>query len=81
MEVTIHVFAYLRERLGATLTVDLPAETTIAALKEAVSARDLLVADTVASSRVAINQEFINGPAIKLHPSDELALIPPVSGG
>ena len=63
------------------VTVELPAQTTITELKARVSSLDPQVAETVAKARVAINQEFVNGPAITLTGHEEVALIPPVSGG
>ena len=81
MKVTIRVFAFLQEQLGTTVTVELPGQTTITELKARVTSLDPQVAETVAKARVAINQEFVNGPAITLTGHEEVALIPPVSGG
>ena len=76
MEVTIRLFAGLRERAGADrLAVQLP---------DGARVRDALdsVGDLVAGIPVvmAVNQEYAD-EGLALHSGDELALIPPVSGG
>src|SRR5450755_1856494 len=76
MEVRVRLFAGLRERAGADeVTLDLPDGALV---------RDALerVADLTAGVRVvmAVNQEYADA-AQPLAAGDELALIPPVSGG
>ena len=76
MEVTIRLFAGLRERAGADrLALQLP---------DGARVRDALdsVGDLVAGIPVvmAVNQEYAD-EGLALHSGDELALIPPVSGG
>jgi MoaE-MoaD fusion protein len=76
MEVTVRLFAVLRERAGASaVTLDLP---------EGASVRDALdslagLADGVPLV-MAVNREYASAETA-LDPGDELALIPPVSGG
>jgi molybdopterin synthase catalytic subunit len=76
MEVSVRLFAGLRERAGTDeLAVELP---------EGARVRDALAefASLTAGAPVvmAINHEYADADAL-LHPGDELALIPPVSGG
>jgi MoaE-MoaD fusion protein len=76
MQVRIRLFAQLRERAGSSeLDVELP---------EGASVRDAIDAlgDVAAGLPVvmAINREYADESA-PLSPGDELALIPPVSGG
>jgi molybdopterin synthase catalytic subunit len=82
MTVTVLLFAILRERAGSdSVEIDLPEGATVAdaferlgdapGLGELVGSRSL---------RMAVNREYASaGTAIQ--PGDELALIPPISGG
>jgi MoaE-MoaD fusion protein len=76
VEVTVRLFAMLRERAGAPeVTLELP---------EGARVRDAL--DSLASLAeglplvMAVNREYASEEQV-LDPGDELALIPPVSGG
>jgi molybdopterin synthase catalytic subunit len=72
--VSVRLFAGLRERAGAAhLDVELPDEATVA---------DLLAAMELGprSCVAAINREYA-GPETRISPGDEVALVPPVSGG
>ncbi len=78
MHVRVRLFAQLRERAGASeLELELP---------EGACVRDVLAADPVASLAgglplvLAVNREYASEDAA-LSAGDELALIPPVSGG
>jgi molybdopterin synthase catalytic subunit/molybdopterin converting factor small subunit len=76
VKVTVKLFAVLRERAGASeLTLELP---------EGARVRDALqsLADVVEGVPVvmAVNREYADGD-VELSASDELALVPPVSGG
>ena len=76
MEVTVRLFAMLRERAGASeVTVELP---------EGARVRDALAALGGLADGLplvmAVNREYAPEDA-RLDPGDELALIPPVSGG
>jgi molybdopterin synthase catalytic subunit len=77
MEVTVRLFALLRERAGAReLTLSLPegarVSDALAALGD-VAPPDLPLV-------MAVNREYARDDQV-LDPGDELALIPPVSGG
>ena len=74
MLVSVRLFAGLRERAGAArVEVELPERATVA---------DLLAALKLAprSCVAAINLEYA-GPGAEIAPGDEVALVPPVSGG
>jgi sulfur-carrier protein len=79
--VTIRVlfFAYLRERCGVReALLDLPEGATVEDLWRALVARyDRLPAE---APRFAVNCCYVD-KTHPLHDNDELALIPPVSGG
>jgi molybdopterin synthase catalytic subunit len=79
--VTIRVlfFAYLRERSGVReTTLELPAGATVEELWRALLARyERLPADPPG---FAVNRLYVD-KSHPLHDNDELALIPPVSGG
>jgi molybdopterin converting factor subunit 1 len=76
MEVRVRLFAMLRERAGASeVTVELPEGARV---RDALSALDGL-ADGLPLV-MAVNREYAEEDA-PLDPGDELALIPPVSGG
>jgi MoaE-MoaD fusion protein len=78
VEVTVRLFAMLRERAGAPeLTLELP---------DGARVRDALASEPLAGLAggiplvMAVNREYADGEHV-LDPGDELALIPPVSGG
>jgi MoaE-MoaD fusion protein len=76
VEVTVRLFAMLRERAGAPeLTLDLPegarVSDALASLEGLAEGVPLVM---------AVNREYAD-PGQVLDPGDELALIPPVSGG
>jgi molybdopterin synthase catalytic subunit len=78
MEVTVRLFAMLRERAGAPqLTLVLPdgARVSDALRSEALAG----LAEGIPLV-MAVNREYADGEQV-LDPGDELALIPPVSGG
>jgi molybdopterin synthase catalytic subunit len=76
VEVTVKLFAVLRERAGASeVTLELP---------DGARVRDAIhsLADVTAGVPVvmAVNREYADEDVV-LAPDDELALVPPVSGG
>lgn len=83
--VSILYFAWLRERIGAAdEELTLPAAVrTVADLMEHLAGRDARHAEAFASRRsirCAVNQEFAPVTTL-LHPGDEVAFFPPVTGG
>src|SRR5579871_1604361 len=82
MDVRIRLFAQLREHAGAEfLETELPDGATVADALRELARRPPLdgVLDRL-PVRMAVNRELAGADA-RLHPGDELALLPPVSGG
>jgi molybdopterin converting factor subunit 1 len=80
-EVTVLLFGRVREIVGAP-EVRMPAAPgeTAATLVESLVARHPALAEWKPFIRVAVNREY--APAERaVAPGDEIALIPPVSGG
>lgn len=81
MQITVRLFSIMREQIGSSvLTLDIPATTTAGHIFS------LVVADTPHLKRlersvmVMVNEQYVD-PDTTLHEGDEVALIPPVSGG
>ena len=82
MRLTVRLFAILRERAGAdTVEINLGEEATaadaIAALRATPELAEVLER---MPARLAVNREYAL-PDARLSPGDELAAIPPISGG
>jgi molybdopterin synthase catalytic subunit len=81
MRVRVKLFAILREKAGVSEAVmELPAGTTAAAAAREIGRRFPVIADAVAKAALAVNMEYAAAEKA-LFDGDELALIPPVSGG
>ena len=81
MRVVVRLFAVLRERAGTSeLVLDLPAGATVATAAQALSECHPAIRDHARHVAYAVNREYVSAGAV-LHDGDELALIPPVSGG
>jgi MoaE-MoaD fusion protein len=81
MRVTVLYFAVLRERRGASSEMlDLPAGGDVAMALATIAKRHPEVAPLLPRAQVAVNQVVVVATAA-LREGDELALIPPVSGG
>lgn len=82
MRIRLRLFALCRERVGADhLDLELPTvNPTVSELLRAV--RDVApeLEEVLPAVRVAVNQRFVEDDVV-IDASDELALIPPVSGG
>jgi molybdopterin converting factor subunit 1 len=79
--IKVRLFAILRERAGTdSLELTLPADATVADAIIALGDLPGLEAVAQGSARIAVNREYAD-PGIVLSPGDELAVIPPVSGG
>jgi len=82
-QVTIHVrlFAIFRETVGTDhISLELPAGSTVSDLLQELSQRWPNLRSVIKRSAIAINQEYASAQR-PLMPGDEVALIPPVSGG
>ena len=81
MNLRLLFFASCRERVGATTgTLDLPAGATVADAVARIGETWPALSRLLPAVRVAVNREFAS-PSQPLAEGDELALIPPVSGG
>lgn len=79
--VRVRLFARLREQAGIeTETVELPADSTLADVYEALKRAHPALEPDRNGVRVALNQEFSDWN-LTVADGDEVAFIPPVSGG
>ena len=75
------LFAGYRDRAGtAEVELDLPEGSTVGHLAEEMLRRHPAITKDPATLVVAVNQEFADHDHVLGH-GDEVALIPPVSGG
>jgi selenide,water dikinase len=82
MSVRVRLFAILRERAGADwVELQLPAGALVSDALDSLGAHDRLggVLERL-PVQLAVNRQYAS-PDTRLHEGDELALIPPVSGG
>ena len=80
---TIHVllFASIRDRAGASaLDLELPASSTVQNAIGVLAERFPPLLDRLGRVMYAVNQQYSDSETV-LNDGDELALIPPVSGG
>lgn len=81
MRVRVKLFAVLRDRAGASeFPLELDVGATVAAAREAIAREHPSLAPHLGRVAFAVNQSYAKPDEI-LKPGDELALIPPVSGG
>ena len=81
MTVRIRFFAALRERAGGAEAVrTVPEGTTVGSLWEALRREQPALGSYGARIAFAVNQEYVDSDRV-LQDNDEVALIPPVSGG
>jgi molybdopterin converting factor subunit 1 len=81
MRINVKLFAVLRERAGMSeLSMDLPAGATVADAALVLAARVPSLEGFSARIAYAVNRNYVKSGTV-LGDGDELALIPPVSGG
>ena len=81
MTITVLLFAKLRELAGVDrVPVDVPAGATVSGLKQALAHRFPPATSLLERSAIAVNREFATDDR-PLAETDEVAAIPPVSGG
>lgn len=79
MKITVKFFASVREVVGVRVeTIEAPAESTVSSVWESYVARFPKLARL--GLAYAVNHEY-SGPQRTLQEGDEVAFIPPVSGG
>lgn len=81
MRIAVLYFASLKDRAGCDREeVDVPEPADVQALARVLEARHPALAGALGHIRFAVNQRF-SAPNAALREADEVALIPPVSGG
>lgn len=81
MKTRVRLFAILREKAGTgELALELPDGSTVAHAIEEIAQRFPALREGVSNIMVAVNTEYVH-ESQPLHDGDEVALIPPVSGG
>jgi molybdopterin converting factor subunit 1 len=81
MDVKVKYFATIRDIVGSgENTLQLPAGTTVGSLVRILSDRYAGVRPWAPYLRVAINRTYAD-VGTEIRPGDEVAVIPPVSGG
>ena len=81
MKTTVRLFAILREKAGTSkLTLELPEHSTVADLLAAMETSFPNLSASAPHTMIAVNTEYVE-KTHSLHDGDEVALIPPVSGG
>jgi len=79
--VRVLFFASVKDAIGADqLNLELPEGTSIAEMRDRLKGRFGRAAPHIDGSRVAVNAAFAEDPSV-LKDGDEVAVIPPVSGG
>jgi molybdopterin converting factor subunit 1 len=79
--VSVRLFASFRERARAeAVTVELPDGATVATVLDRLGRLWPDAAGLLAKSAVAVNEEYASADRV-IGPGDDVALIPPVSGG
>lgn len=81
MQLTVLLFAGLAERAGLReITVELAADASVKDLLQGIRSLYPELAPLLNTSFVSVNQEYANHD-VRLAEGDEIALLPPVSGG
>jgi molybdopterin synthase sulfur carrier subunit len=84
--VRVLLFGHYREAVPVSLdsdgvfTVEVPEGATVAAVAAKIADLDARLADLLARTRVAVGTEFATAETI-LSSGDEVAFLPPMSGG
>ncbi len=81
MKIRVKCFAWAREVTGEDeIDLEVPESATVADLRESLAERYPVFSGRMESIAVSVNQEFA-GEGTPVDAGDELALIPPISGG
>ena len=83
MKLTVRYFASIREALGSTETIDVPADATVGSVRDALIARGGVYAKALARDRAlrsALNHQMC-GDEVVIPADAEVAFFPPVTGG
>jgi molybdopterin converting factor subunit 1 len=81
VKLRVRLFASFREAVGTTkLDWEAPGGSTVADVLADIRARYPALGPAADKAMVAVNQEYVTASLV-LNDGDEIALIPPVSGG
>lgn len=81
MRINVKFFALLRERAGVSeFTLDLPDGATVGSAREPLLAQFPALREHLTRCAYAVNRSYAGTDTV-LKNGDEMALIPPVSGG
>jgi molybdopterin converting factor subunit 1 len=81
MRIHVKLFAILKDRAGVgELRLDLPDQATVEIARSEIASRFPPIAEMMNRVAFAVNREYVKRETV-LQDGDELALIPPVSGG
>jgi molybdopterin converting factor subunit 1 len=80
MTVTVRLFAHVRETAGTEVVPLEISDGSVAEVREKLAARYPALAGLIARSALAVNGEYAPDGR-RVSETDEVALIPPVSGG
>ncbi len=79
--IDVLLFAAARDLIGRdSLAIDLDLPASAGAVLQAVCVAAPQLAPLATASRLAVNRSYVDGSA-RIEAGDEIALIPPVSGG
>lgn len=81
MQLHVKLFAMLQEQLGDVIVVSVPEQPTADQIKQAIADASPNLRQVIDTARIAVNQEFTASGPLAVGTDDEVALIPPVSGG
>lgn len=77
----VKLFSVLAEKIGPSIDLDLPQSFKSQDVLEKIKQQHPDYSDVLDQSLVAVNEEYANDSDISLETVDEIAIIPPVSGG
>lgn len=81
MTLTVKLFAAIRDHAATdSVAVELPHQATVADLRRELCSRFPHISQLLTRSAIAVNHDFAQESDV-LQQADEVAVIPPVSGG
>jgi MoaE-MoaD fusion protein len=81
LRLKVRLFAAFRERAGMPeVEVEVPENSPVSAMVDAVVGRVPSLVDVISAARPVVNKEFVGAEHL-IAAGDEVALLPPVSGG
>jgi molybdopterin synthase catalytic subunit/molybdopterin converting factor small subunit len=82
VQVTIRLFAGLRDVVGSDITEEFPTDSvTVAQLRHRLEQSQPKLKPYLPGVAIAVNEDYILDAEHELHHGDSVALVPPISGG